>query len=153
MANGDTREGKWRWNWRMELVASTVHTTSENGVSSITIADAQTSAASSRLNWHLNGLVHFAERQNLDSVCVPSHFKRNLEEVVAGEKQRSWEKNKDQCQIAHHGSHMMSLWTEPDILQTEAKVHLLGLQYSQDHVSYSLPELKFMARCSHTNYK
>jgi hypothetical protein len=49
-----TREGKWRGNWRMEWVASTksvLHTTSELGVSSITNADAHTSAASSRLNW------------------------------------------------------------------------------------------------------
>ena len=46
-----TREGKWRGNWRMEWVASTLHTTSEHGVSSITTADAHTSAASSRLNW------------------------------------------------------------------------------------------------------
>ena len=38
-------------NWRMEWVASTLHTTSEYGVSSITTADANTSAASSRLNW------------------------------------------------------------------------------------------------------
>ena len=45
-------EGKWRGNWRMEWVASTLHTTSEHGVSSITAADAHTSAASSRLNWH-----------------------------------------------------------------------------------------------------
>jgi len=35
----------------MEWVASTLHTTSEHGVSSITIADAHMSAASSRLNW------------------------------------------------------------------------------------------------------
>jgi hypothetical protein len=35
----------------MEWVASTLHTTSEHGVSSITTADAPTSAASSRLNW------------------------------------------------------------------------------------------------------
>jgi len=28
MAHGDAREGKWRWNWRMEWVASTLHTTS-----------------------------------------------------------------------------------------------------------------------------
>jgi len=35
----------------MEWVASTLHTTSERGVSSITTADAHTSAASSRLNW------------------------------------------------------------------------------------------------------
>ena len=51
MAHGDAREGKWRGNWRMEWVASTLHTTSEYGVSSITTADAHTSAASSRLNW------------------------------------------------------------------------------------------------------
>jgi len=35
----------------MEWVASTHHTTSELGVSSITTADAHTSAASSRMNW------------------------------------------------------------------------------------------------------
>jgi len=35
----------------MECVASTLHTTSKHGVSSITTADAHTSAASSRLNW------------------------------------------------------------------------------------------------------
>jgi len=51
MAHADAREGKWRGNWRMEWVASTLHTTSEHGVSSITTADAHTSAASSRLNW------------------------------------------------------------------------------------------------------
>jgi len=45
------REGKWRGNWRMEWVASVLHTTSEHGVSSITTADAHTSAASIRLNW------------------------------------------------------------------------------------------------------
>ena len=53
MAHGDAREGKWRGNWRMQWVASTLHTTSEHGVSSITTADAHTSAASSRLNWRL----------------------------------------------------------------------------------------------------
>ena len=51
MAHGDAREGKWRVNWRMEWVASTLHTTSEHGASSITTADAHTSAASSRLKW------------------------------------------------------------------------------------------------------
>ena len=35
----------------MAWVANTLHTTSERGVSSITTADAHTSAASSRLNW------------------------------------------------------------------------------------------------------
>jgi hypothetical protein len=51
MAHGDAREGKWRGNWRMQWVASTLDTTSEHGVSSITTANAHTSAASSRLNW------------------------------------------------------------------------------------------------------
>jgi len=53
MAHGDALKGKWRGNWRMEWVASTLHTTSEHGVSSITTADALTSAARSRLNWPL----------------------------------------------------------------------------------------------------
>jgi len=51
MAHGDEREGKWKRNRRMEWVASTLHTTSEHGVSRITTADAHTSAVSSRLNW------------------------------------------------------------------------------------------------------
>jgi len=51
MANGDAWEGKWRGNWRREWSASTLHTTLELVVSSITTADAHTSAASSRLNW------------------------------------------------------------------------------------------------------
>jgi len=51
MAHGDPRERNWRGNWRMEWVASTLHRASEHSVSSITTADAHTSAASSRLNW------------------------------------------------------------------------------------------------------
>ena len=51
MAHGDAQEGKWRENWRMEWVSSTLHTTSEHGVSSITTVNAHTLAASSRLNW------------------------------------------------------------------------------------------------------
>ena len=82
MAYGDAREGNWRGNWRMEWVASTLDTTSDQGVSSITTADEYTSAASSRLNWRpaadLNGLVRFAERRILVSVRVPSHFKHSL---------------------------------------------------------------------------
>jgi hypothetical protein len=50
MAHGDALEGKWRGNWRVEWVVSTLHTTSEHGVSSIN-TDAHTSAACSRLNW------------------------------------------------------------------------------------------------------
>ena len=51
MAHSDAREEKWRENWPMEWVACTLYTTSEHGVSSITTADAHTSAVSSRLNW------------------------------------------------------------------------------------------------------
>ena len=86
MAHGDAQEGKWKGNWPMECVASTLHTTSEHDVSSITTADAHNSAASSRLNWRppvdLNGLVRFAERRNLVSARVPSHFNWPLLTVV-----------------------------------------------------------------------
>jgi len=80
MAHGDAREGKWRGNWRMECVASTFHTTSELCVSSIINADAHTPV----IDWtdspaDLNGLVRFAERWNLLSTRVPSHFKRSLQ--------------------------------------------------------------------------
>jgi hypothetical protein len=51
IAHGDAREGKWRRNWQMEWVASTLHTTSEHGVSSITTADAHISPSNSGLNW------------------------------------------------------------------------------------------------------
>jgi len=80
MAHGDAREGKWRGNWRMEWVSSTLHTTSEHGVSSIATAD-----CTHRLpvvGWtdapaDLNELVRFAGRRNLVSARVPSHSKRS----------------------------------------------------------------------------
>jgi hypothetical protein len=113
MAHGDARKGKWSGNWRMEWVASTLHTTSEHGVSNITTADAHNSAASSRLNWRpadLNEIVPFADRRKLVSVRVPSHFKRSLPlvspiratcsaylilldlftRIIFGEERRSW---------------------------------------------------------------
>jgi hypothetical protein len=65
----------------MVWVASTLQTTSEHDVSSITTADAHASAADSRRTdapADLNGLVRFAERGNLVSAPVPSHFKRSL---------------------------------------------------------------------------
>jgi len=51
MAHSAVCEGKWRGNWWMQWVASTLRTTSEHGVSSITTTDAHTSAAGSRQNW------------------------------------------------------------------------------------------------------
>jgi len=74
MAHGEAREGKWRGNWRMMWVDSTLRTTSEHGVSSITTADPALlplmrtpRSPSSRLNWRphradLNGLVRFARK-------------------------------------------------------------------------------------------
>jgi len=50
MVQVDAREGKWKGNWRIDWVASTLHATSNRGVSSITTADAHTSSTSSRLN-------------------------------------------------------------------------------------------------------
>jgi len=44
-------------------------------------ADVHSSPASSQINWppaDWNGLVRFAERQNLVSARVPSHFKQSL---------------------------------------------------------------------------
>jgi hypothetical protein len=81
------REGKWRGNWRMEWLASTLHITSEHGVYSTTTADAHKLLGSSRLNWRspqpspavdLNGLVRLVERRNLVSAHVPSHFNWSL---------------------------------------------------------------------------
>ena len=50
MTHGGARAGKRRGNWKIVLVVSTLHTTSEHGVSSISTADAHTSGAGSRLN-------------------------------------------------------------------------------------------------------
>ena len=54
------------------------HANSERGVSSITKADAHTSAASSRLNWRPHC---FGERRNLVSACVPSRSARAIQWV------------------------------------------------------------------------
>jgi len=65
------REGKWKGNWRMEWVASTLHSTSEHGVSTITTADAHTSAASSRLNWRPRRFkwTHPYRRKTKSGIC------------------------------------------------------------------------------------
>jgi len=81
VAHDDAWEGKWRGNWRMEWVATTLHTTSEHGVSSITTADAHTSAASSRLNWRprrFKWTRPFRQKTKSGSARVPSRFKRSL---------------------------------------------------------------------------
>jgi len=66
----------------MEWVASTLHTTSEYGVSNITTALLRaprlTLVERTDAPADLNGLARFAERRNLVSARVPSHFKRSL---------------------------------------------------------------------------
>jgi len=120
MAHGDTREWKWRGNWRMEWVASTLHTTSEHGVFSITTTDAHTSAASSRLNWRpaadLNWLVHFADRRSLVLARVPSHFKSNSYKAF---RSGSW--------FAIYGLSWIALSHSNRIYVRTTELHLSGL--------------------------
>ena len=70
VAHSDTRKGKWRGNWRMDRVASTLHTTSEHVVSSITTADAHTSAVSSRLNWLPSGRIKWTRPFRRNGFCA-----------------------------------------------------------------------------------
>ena len=81
MAHGDAREGKWRGNWRMEWVASTL-TLPRNMMYPALLPLMRTTRLPA-VDWtnapaDLNGLVRFAERPNLVSARVPSHFKRSL---------------------------------------------------------------------------
>jgi len=65
----------------MEWVASTLHTTSEHGVSSITTADAHISAKWTDAPTDLNELDCLAETRNLVSARVPSHFNWPLQPI------------------------------------------------------------------------
>ena len=81
MAHGYAREGKWWGNWRMEWVASTL-TLPRNMVYPALLPLMHTPRLPV-VDWtdaptDLNGLVRFAERRNLVSACVPSHFKHSL---------------------------------------------------------------------------
>ena len=76
-------------NWRMQWVASTLHTTSEHGVSSITTADAahlgcqQSTELTPHRPIEMDSSV-FAERRNVVSARVPSRFKRSLPVLYRG---------------------------------------------------------------------
>jgi hypothetical protein len=77
MAHGDAREGKGRGNWRMEWVASTLPLP-RNMVYPALLPLMRTPWLPV-VDWtdapaDLNGLVRFAEKRNLVSVRVPSHF-------------------------------------------------------------------------------
>jgi hypothetical protein len=80
-AHCDAREGKWRGNWRMEWVASTLALL-RNLVYPALLPLMRTPRLPV-VNWtdapaNLNGLVRFAEIPNLVSTRVPSYFKRSL---------------------------------------------------------------------------
>jgi len=81
MAHGDARVGKWRGNWRMEWVSSTL-TLPRNVVYPALLPLMRTPRLPA-VDWtdtpaDLNGLVRFGERRNLVSAHVPSHFKRTI---------------------------------------------------------------------------
>ena len=75
VAHGDAREGRWRGNWRMEWVASTL-TPPPNVVYPALLKLMRTPRLPA-VDWtdaptDLNGLVCFRERRNLVSARVPS---------------------------------------------------------------------------------
>ena len=85
MAHGDAREGKWRGNWRMEWVASTL-TLPRNMVYPALLTLMRTPRLPA-FDWtdapdDLNGLVRLGERRNLVSARVPSVSARALPPFV-----------------------------------------------------------------------
>ena len=81
MAHGDARKEKWRGNWRMEWIASTL-TLPRNVVYPALLTLMRTPRLPA-VEWtdapaDLNRLVLFGERRSLVSARVPSHFKRTL---------------------------------------------------------------------------
>ena len=93
MAPGDAREGKWRGNRRMELVASTL-TLRQNTVC-LALLPLMCTPRLPVVDWtdapaDLNGLVLFAERPNLVSARVPSHFKCSLTQRCGTYLARQW---------------------------------------------------------------
>ena len=81
MAHGDAREGKWRGNWRMEWVVSTLIL--PRNVVYPALLTLMRITRLPAVDWteapaDLNGLVRFGERRNPVSARVPSLFKRTI---------------------------------------------------------------------------
>jgi hypothetical protein len=101
MARGDAREGKWRGSWRMQWVASTLHTTSERGVYSITTADAHTSGCQQSTELtptsaDLNGLVRFARKTKSGFCACAITFQLQAKvfavwQMVSAEQESDWD--------------------------------------------------------------
>ena len=85
VAHDDAREGKWRGNWRMEWVASTL--TPPPNVAYPAILPLIRTPRLPAVDWtdsptDLNGLVRFGERQILVSARVPSGSARALQSGI-----------------------------------------------------------------------
>ena len=81
MAHGDAREGKWRGNWRMEWVASTL--TPPPNMVYPALLKLMCTPRLLAVDWtdaptDLNGLVRFGERRNVVSARVPSRSARAI---------------------------------------------------------------------------
>ena len=81
VAHGDAREGKWRGNWQMQWVASTL-TPPPNVVYPESLKLMRTPRLPT-VDWtdtptDLNGLVRFGEKRNLVSARVPSRSVRAI---------------------------------------------------------------------------
>ena len=90
VAHGDAREGKWRGNWRMEWVASTL-TPSPNAVYAALLKLMRTHLGCQQPTeltspTDLNGLVLFWERRNLVSAHVPSRSARAIQTLQVKDK-------------------------------------------------------------------
>jgi len=88
MAHGDAREGQWGGHWRTKWVASSLHTTSEHGVTIITTADAHKSAASSLHVWRASECAQLLQLQRTDTWLpqdearpVPNHHFKHQNEL------------------------------------------------------------------------
>ena len=89
MAHDDASEGKWRGNWRMEWGSQ--YYSHYLGTLCIQhfyswcarLGCQQSTELTPLVDLRVNGLVRFAERRNLVSARVPSHFKRSLTPVLS----------------------------------------------------------------------
>jgi hypothetical protein len=96
MARGDAREDTWKGNWRMEYP---VPFTLPRNIVYPALLPLMRTPRLPVVDWthapaDLKGLVRFAERWNLVSVRVPSHFKCSLQHscVVATAWRNLWRK-------------------------------------------------------------
>ena len=124
MAHSDGQKRKWKGNWPMEWVASTLHTTTEHGVSSITTADVHTSAASSRLKWSLSRFkwIRPFRRKNNNGFCAAWMVNKVRELATVCLPWQHWTKALvwfDDVDISAFRSYVVDLW------QSLSEWHLL----------------------------